>query len=102
MDFATIKEIILICQKIDKIAEVMKANYNLAFTSYGTAEPTTTGKAPAYITYAGCIGGLVEMQPREAISPQGTDGSPMVMETCYTDFLQCLYMWLTDYSDTQF
>ncbi len=83
-------------EKIAKIAEVMKSNYNLKFTDYGTAEPTTTGKSPAYITYAGCVGGLVEMQPREAINVQGTDGSPMVMEACYTEFLHCLYMWLTD------
>lgn len=83
--------------KIAKIAEVMRANYNLLFTDYGTTDPTTTGKSPAYITYAGCVGGLVEMQPREAIdNPQGTDGSPIVMEACYTEFLQCLYMWLTD------
>lgn len=82
--------------KIARIAQVMWSSYNLLFTDYGTTDPETTGKSPAYITYAGCVGGLVEMQPREGIDPVGTDGSPLVMEACYTEFLQCLWMWLTD------
>lgn len=82
--------------KIAQIAQVMWGNYNLLFTDYGTTDPDTTGKSPAYITYARCVGGLVEMQPRDGLNPQGTDGDPVVMEACYTEFLQCLHMWLTD------
>lgn len=85
--------------KIARIAQTMWSNYNLLFTDYGRTPPDETGKSPAYIHYTGCIGGLVEMQPRESIDPVGTDGSPLAMEGCYTEFLQCLYMWLTDWID---
>ena len=80
--------------KIKKIAEVMKINYNLNFTSYGTAPLTTTAKSPTYITKAGAKGGIIEFQNR--IGASGTRHTERAMEACYTLLLESMHMWLTD------
>lgn len=82
--------------KIKKIAEVMKSNYNLNFTSYGTAPLTTTAKSPTYITKAGAKGGIIEFQNR--IGGSGTRHTERAMEGCYTLLLEAMHMWLTDLS----
>ena len=80
--------------KIKKIAEVMKMNYNLNFSSYGTAPLETTAKSPTYITKAGAKGGIIEFQNRIGVS--GTRHTERAMEGCYTLLLEAMYMWLTD------
>lgn len=80
--------------KIKKIAEVMKMNYNLNFTSYGTAPLATTAKSPTYITKAGAKGGIIEFQNR--IGGSGTRHTERAMEGCYTLLLESMHMWLTD------
>lgn len=84
--------------KINNIAEIMAANYNMKFTNYGTTPPTTNqgGKSPAYITWAGAVGGLIEMQAEGASTERNTT---YVLEADYTLLLQCIHMWLTDYED---
>lgn len=82
--------------KLKKIAEVMKMNYNLNFTSYGTAPLTTTAKSPTYITKAGAKGGIIEFQNR--IGGSGTRHTERAMEGCYTLLLESMHMWLTDLS----
>ena len=85
-------------RKIAEIAEVMAANYNLQFTDYGTTPPTTNqgGKSPAYITWTGAVGGLIEMQAEGASTERNT---AYVLEADYTLLLQCVNMWLTDYEE---
>lgn len=85
-------------RKIAEIAEVMAANYNLQFTNYGTTPPATNqgGKSPAYITWAGAVGGLIEMQAEGADTERNT---AYVLEADYTLLLQCVRMWLSDYEE---
>jgi hypothetical protein len=85
-------------RKIAEIAEVMAANYNLQFTDYGTTPPDTNqgGKSPAYITWAGAVGGLIEMQAEGADTERNT---AYVLEADYTLLLQCVRMWLSDYEE---
>jgi hypothetical protein len=84
--------------KIADIAEVMAANYNLQFTDYGTTPPDTNqgGKSPAYITWAGAVGGLIEMQAEGASTERNT---AYILEADYTLLLQCIHMWLSDYME---
>jgi hypothetical protein len=86
-------------EKIGKIAEIMAANYNLQFTDYGTTPPDTNqgGKSPAYITYAGAVGGLIEMQAEGASTQRNT---AYILEADYTLLLQCVNMWLSDFEET--
>ena len=81
--------------KIADIAEILYANYGLKFTDYGTADPESTsgGKSPAYITWAGARGGIIEMQ---AEGPHDTRYTATQMEANYTMLLQCINMWLSD------
>ena len=88
--------------KMEKIAENMKANYNLKFTSYGEAPQETTSKSPTYITKIGAKGGIIEMQPREGYIGESTASlhSARIMEANYTLLLEAIYMWLTDYEES--
>ena len=84
---------------IGAIAEQMKSNYNLKFTSYGEADPGTTAKSPSYITHAGALGGIIEMQPVE----RDANGDPHYhtahnMEANYTLMLNTLYLFLSKVS----
>jgi hypothetical protein len=87
-------------EKIGEIAEIMAANYNLQFTDYGTTPPDTNqgGKSPAYITWAGAKGGLIEMQAEGASTARNT---AYVLEADYTLLLQCISMWLSDYAESK-
>ena len=87
---------------MEKIAENMKANYNLKFTSYGEAPQETTSKSPTYITKIGAKGGIIEMQPREGYIGESTASlhSARIMEANYTLLLEAIYMWLTDYEES--
>lgn len=79
--------------KVAEIAEVMAANYNLQFTNYGTTPPESNqgGKSPAYITWAGAVGGLIELQAEGASDKRNTG---YILEADYTLLLQCVKMWL--------
>lgn len=85
--------------KLNNIAEIMFANYSIKFTDYGTTPPDSNqgGKSPAYITWAGAKGGLIEMQAEGASTERNT---AYVLEADYTLLLQCINMWLTDYWDS--
>lgn len=81
--------------KLCDIAEILYTNYGLKFTDYGTADPESSsgGKSPAYITWAGAKGGILEMQ---AEGPHTARYTASVMEANYTLLLQCMHMWLLD------
>lgn len=87
--------------KLAEIAQAIKVNYNLRLTSYSDAPLDTTAKSPTYITQAGAVGGIIEMQAREG--KLGEDGAALhtarIMEANYTLLLQCVHMWLTDYEE---
>jgi hypothetical protein len=72
----------------------MKANYNLSFTSYGTADPINSAKSPSYITFAGAKGGIIEMNDYDVASE--AYHTSFTMEADYTLLLNCIYMWLSD------
>jgi hypothetical protein len=84
--------------KLRKIAEAMNANYNLKFTSYGSADPSTSAKSPSYITQVGAKGGIIEMNDFDVNS--GSYHSDFTMEANYTLLLECIYMWLSDYTES--
>lgn len=86
-------------EKIAEVAEVMAANYNLQFTDYGRTPPDNNqgGKSPAYITWAGAVGGLIEMQAEGASAERNT---AYILEADYTLLLQCINMWLSDYKES--
>ena len=90
-------------EKLALIAETMVANYTLRVTSYSDAPLATTAKSPTYITQAGAVGGIIEMQAREG--KMGEEGAALhtarIMEANYTMLLQCIQMWLTDYAETE-
>ena len=88
-------------EKISEIAEIMAANYNMQFTDYGRTPPDDemqAGKSPAYITHAGAVGGLIELQAEGASTQRNT---AYILEADYTLLLQCINMWLSDYSESQ-
>ena len=84
--------------KMNEIAENMKANYNLKFTSYGEAPQETTAKSPTYISKIGAKGGIIEFQAREGYMADSTASlhTSRIMEANYTLLLECIYAFLTD------
>lgn len=79
---------------VDEIAEVMGANYNLELRSIvtdATQDPYHCGKSPAYIQYAGCVGGLIETQYCEYST--GKNHTSLAMESCYTEVLLFIQAW---------
>ena len=82
--------------KLESIAEQMKSNYNLEFTSYGEANPQTTAKSPSFITHAGANGGIIEMQPVERDkNGNASYHTALNMEANYTLMLDTLYLFLS-------
>lgn len=88
--------------KMNEIAETMKANYNLKFTSYGEAPQETTAKSPTYISKIGAKGGIIEFQAREGYMADSISAlhTSRIMEANYTLLLECIYAWLTDYEES--
>jgi hypothetical protein len=75
-------------------AEVMEANYNLAYTSYPEAKPEQYAKTRSYIALLDIEGGAVEMQSREGfiLAGQGQEYTARILEANYTLLLQFLHM----------
>lgn len=83
--------------QLASIAELMKSKYGLKFTSYGEANPLIVAKSPAYITFAGAKGGIIEMQPCEREkNGNASYHTSRMMEANYTLMLNTLYLFLSD------
>ncbi len=79
--------------RVEKIAEALYSSYNLGMDS-DTAQSNSAqncGKSPAYIQYAGAVGGLTETISWEA----GTaiNYNAMAMEQAYSQLLMFLQNW---------
>lgn len=81
-------------ESLKSIAEVMTANYNLAFSDYGEAPPETWAKTRSYIDWIGAEGGAVEMQSRDGfvLDGEGQQFTARICEAGYTLLLQFLRM----------
>lgn len=85
-----------------QIASVMLRRFGWNFVPYNEAPPATMAKSPAYITHAGCTGGLIEMSAMYGASGEESFGyfTPLCMEANYSLMLMTLYSFIHDFDKT--